>query len=226
MASAPTGSAHHHPSAKCALTPTSSARGKIGTDPGLHSIGFERLTAEFSSRPLFEIRERWHDQEREHRQRDANDRAIRFLAAVLGAADTVRPEVPAALDELRALGMKRIELLTGDNERAVAALAGPLGIDYQANLLPEDKIAVVALMREDWTLVPEVFRIAKRTMRVVKLNIGFTGVYNVVGLGLAAFGIIPPIMAAAAQSFPDVGILANSLRLLRQPARTPDGGGI
>ena len=191
------------------------------------------------------------------------------LAAVLAAADTVRPDIPAALSELRRLGVAQIELLTGDNERSAAALAGPLGIDYRANLLPEDKIAVVkdyqarghrvvmigdgvndapalaqadigiamgaagtdvaieaahiALMREDWTLVPESFRIAKRTMRVVKLNIGFTGLYNVVGLALAAFGIIPPIMAAAAQSLPDVGILANSSRLLRQPAYIPDG---
>lgn len=184
------------------------------------------------------------------------------LAAVLAAADTVRPEIPDALAELRQLGITRIELLTGDNERSATALAGPLGIDYRANLLPEDKIAVVkdyqsrghrvvmigdgvndapalaqsdigiamgaagtdvaieaahiALMREDWTLVPEVFQIAKRTMRVVKINIGFTGLYNIVGLALAAFGIISPIMAAAAQSLPDVGILANSSRLLRQ----------
>jgi Cu+-exporting ATPase len=74
----------------------------------------------------------------------------------------------------------------------------------------------VALMRDDWTLVPEVFRIARRTMRVVKLNIGFTVLYNAVGLSLAALGFLPPILAAAAQSLPDLGILANSSRLLRQ----------
>ncbi len=182
--------------------------------------------------------------------------------AVLGAADTLRPEVPAALHAVRALGVGRIELLTGDNERTAAALAEELGIAYRANLLPEDKITVVkeyqarghtvvmvgdgvndapalaqadvgiamgaagsdvaleaahvALMREDWTLVPDVFRTAQRTMRVVKLNIGFTAAYNVVGLSLAAFGFLPPILAAAAQSLPDLGILANSARLLRR----------
>jgi Cd2+/Zn2+-exporting ATPase/Cu+-exporting ATPase len=76
--------------------------------------------------------------------------------------------------------------------------------------------AHVALMRDDWTLVPEVFRIARRTMRVVKLNIGFTAVYNLVGLSLAALGFLPPVFAAAAQSLPDIGILANSSRLLRK----------
>ncbi len=73
-------------------------------------------------------------------------------------------------------------------------------------------------MRDDWLLVPELFRIAQRTMRVVKGNLGFTAVYNVVGLSLAAFGILPPILAAAAQSLPDLGIMANSARLLRQPS--------
>ena len=182
--------------------------------------------------------------------------------AVLAAADTVRPDVPEALDQLRALGIRHIELLTGDNERVAATLAGQLGVKYRAGLLPEDKIAVVrayqaqghtvvmvgdgvndapalaqanvgiamgaagtdvaleaahlALLREDWTLVPDVFRIARRTMRTVKLNLGFTAAYNLIGLTLAAFGILPPIVAAAAQSLPDLGILANSSRLLRQ----------
>jgi Cu+-exporting ATPase len=65
------------------------------------------------------------------------------LAGVLAAADTPRPEVPAALAEVRALGFRHIELLTGDNERTAAALAETLGIRYRANLMPEDKIAVV-----------------------------------------------------------------------------------
>ena len=76
--------------------------------------------------------------------------------------------------------------------------------------------AHIALMREDWNLVPELFCITKRTMQVVRLNIGFTVLYNVVGLSLAAFGLLPPILAAAAQSLPDLGILANSARLIRQ----------
>ena len=76
--------------------------------------------------------------------------------------------------------------------------------------------AHIALMREDWMLLPRAFQIAQRTMRVVKMNLGFTMVYNIVGLTLAAFGILPPILAAAAQSLPDLGILGNSSRLLRQ----------
>ncbi len=81
--------------------------------------------------------------------------------------------------------------------------------------------AHMALMRDDWELVPDAFAIAHRTMRVVRMNIGFTVLYNVVGLSLAAIGILPPIVAAAAQSLPDLGILANSARLLRQIQQQP-----
>lgn len=183
------------------------------------------------------------------------------LVGILAATDTLRAEVPAAIEQVRKLGVAHVELLTGDNEQAAAALAHKLGVQYRAELLPEDKIDVVkryqaagrtvvmvgdgvndapalaqadigiamgaagtdiameaahiALMREDWALVPKVFAIARRTMGVVRLNLGFTIVYNLVGLTLAAFGFLPPIVAAAAQSVPDLGIMANSARLLR-----------
>jgi len=76
--------------------------------------------------------------------------------------------------------------------------------------------AHLALLREDWLLVPEAVRLARRTMGVIKGNLIFTAVYNLVGLTLAAFGFLPPVLAAAAQSLPDLGILANSSRLLQQ----------
>ena len=184
------------------------------------------------------------------------------VVGVFASADTLRSEVPTALAEVRALGIRHIELLTGDNERTASALAEKLGVSYRANLLPENKIDIVkeyqakghtvvmvgdgvndapalaqanigiamgaagtdvaieaahiALMREDWNLVPDVLKIAKRTMRIVKMNLIFTTAYNLIGLSLAAVGILPPVLAAAAQSLPDIGIMGNSARLLKQ----------
>lgn len=190
------------------------------------------------------------------------------LVAALAAADTMRPEIVDAFAQLRTMGIQKIEILTGDTDTTAQALASQLGISYRANLLPEDKIAIVkeyqaqghrvimvgdgvndapalaqadvgiamgaagtdvaieaahvTLMRDDWMLVPEALAIARRTMRVVKMNIGFTALYNVIGLTLAAFGLLPPILAAAAQSLPDLGILGNSARLLRSRNVTAD----
>lgn len=74
-----------------------------------------------------------------------------------------------------------------------------------------------ALMRDAWLLVPNHFRVAQRTMRVVKTNLGFAAVSNLVGIALAAVRILSPVLDAA-QSLPDLGIMANSARLLRQQA--------
>jgi Cd2+/Zn2+-exporting ATPase/Cu+-exporting ATPase len=191
------------------------------------------------------------------------------LTATLAAADTMRAEILPSIASLRRLGVRHIELLTGDNERTAAALAASLGIAYRAGLLPEDKISIVktyqaqgkrvvmvgdgvndapalaqadvgiamgatgsdvaieaadvVLMREDWRLVPEVFQVARRTMGVVRVNIWFTAVYNIVGLSLAALGILPLVIAAAAQSLPDLGMMLNSSRLLRIPSQKGKG---
>jgi len=76
--------------------------------------------------------------------------------------------------------------------------------------------ADIAILREDWLLVPEALAIAKRTMRVVRGNLLFSGAYNLIGITLAAFGFLPPALAATMQIIPDLGILGNSSRLLRQ----------
>ena len=60
-------------------------------------------------------------------------------------ADTVRESVPGTLNRLRRLGVDRTLLLSGDQPRYVAAVASTVGIaEARGNLLPEDKVAVVA----------------------------------------------------------------------------------
>lgn len=180
---------------------------------------------------------------------------------LIAASDTLRSEVPDALQAVKDLGIQKIELITGDNERVASSLAKSLAISYRAGLMPEDKIRIVreyqsqgktvvmigdgindapalaqadvgiamgragtdvaieaahvTLMHEDWSKIPQLIRTAKRTMRIVKGNLGFTAAYNIIGLILAAFGFLPPMLAAALQSIPDLGILGNSARLLR-----------
>jgi Cu+-exporting ATPase len=185
-----------------------------------------------------------------------------ILIGLLGLEDTMRGDVPAAIQKLRDFGIQNIEILTGDNAATAAKVASVLGVGFRAEMLPEDKIhtvkeyqeqgrrvmmvgdgindapalaqadvgialassgsdialeaADIAILREDWMLVPEALAIARRSMRVVRGNLLFAGFYNVIGISLAALGYLPPALAATLQIIPDLGILGNSSKLLKQ----------
>ena len=73
--------------------------------------------------------------------------------AVLVVADTIKPTSAEAIAQLRALGLKPV-LLTGDNARAARAVAGQLGIDdVFAEVLPEDKVAVITRLQAEGRVV-------------------------------------------------------------------------
>jgi Cu+-exporting ATPase len=65
------------------------------------------------------------------------------VIGLIALGDTLRPEVPEALAALRALGVRRVLLLTGDRHEVAMALARQLGLEVRAELLPEQKIRVV-----------------------------------------------------------------------------------
>lgn len=70
------------------------------------------------------------------------------LRGVIGIEDPLKPNVKEALAELHRLGFKHIVMLTGDNANAATRIAAEAGIDeFRADLLPEDKHAVVEQMR-------------------------------------------------------------------------------
>jgi len=69
-----------------------------------------------------------------------NNRPIGFIAV----ADTLRPQAREALDALRARGISRLIMLTGDTRRVAAAVARQVGVDeVYADLLPQDKVTLV-----------------------------------------------------------------------------------
>jgi Cd2+/Zn2+-exporting ATPase/Cu+-exporting ATPase len=87
---------------------------------------------------------------------EAEGKTVLFLSVdsitvgIIAVADVLRDEVPRAIEELKEMGVKRLILLTGDNERAASAIAKRIGIaEYKANLLPEDKIEIVKNLQEE-----------------------------------------------------------------------------
>ena len=71
----------------------------------------------------------------------------RHLEGVIAIRDTVREDAVEAVKNLKQLGVSSI-MLTGDNPRAAAAIAGELGIDFRAGLLPEDKVTEVRTLEQ------------------------------------------------------------------------------
>jgi Cd2+/Zn2+-exporting ATPase len=68
-------------------------------------------------------------------------------AGLIALADRARPGAADAVRRLRAAGIERVVMLTGDNERTAAAVGEEVGVDdIRANLLPQDKVAIVELL--------------------------------------------------------------------------------
>ncbi|MCX5831547.1 MAG: heavy metal translocating P-type ATPase [Deltaproteobacteria bacterium] len=75
------------------------------------------------------------------------------LTGLVAIADTVRPGAVEALQRLRRAGVRTV-MLTGDNERSARAIAHRVGVDeYDAQLLPTDKVDVIRRLREKYGLV-------------------------------------------------------------------------
>ncbi len=72
----------------------------------------------------------------------------KFLG-VLALADTPRPGIHQVMDELRQLGIGKLVMLTGDNDRVAAQIAHQVGVtDVNAGLLPEDKLLAINKLKD------------------------------------------------------------------------------
>ena len=72
------------------------------------------------------------------------------LEGMLQLADTVKPDSTEAVRRLKELGVKRVVMLTGDNEQSAAKAAEQCGItEYHAGLLPENKVSLMEQIRKE-----------------------------------------------------------------------------
>jgi Cu+-exporting ATPase len=75
--------------------------------------------------------------------------------------------------------------------------------------------AGITLMRGDPALVADAIDISHRTYRKIRQNLGWAFVYNVVGIPLAAMGMLNPVIAGAAMALSSVSVVSNALLLRR-----------
>lgn len=174
-------------------------------------------------------------------------------------ADTVRDSARKSVADLRRMGL-RVIMLTGDRESTARAVAAELGIDeVRAELLPDEKLAVIdaeraarhkvamvgdgvndapALARADVGIamgsgtdvaresadvvlissdlgdLTRTVHTARRTRRIVMFNFAGTLAIDLIGIGLAAFGLLSPIVAAFIHVGSETAFVLNSARLI------------
>lgn len=80
--------------------------------------------------------------------------------------------------------------------------------------------ADITLMRSDPSLVADTIDISRRTYSKIKQNLFWAFIYNLLGIPLAAFGLLNPVIAGAAMAFSSVSVVTNALTLKRwKPSR-------
>ena len=118
------------------------------------------------------------------------------------------------IKELRAAGEKVLMIGDGINDAAAIAeadLSMALGTGTDTAIASAD----ITLMRAELGTSVSALNLAKNTLRIVRTNLVWAFIYNVIGMPIAALGLLNPMYAGAAMACSSLFVVLNSLRLNR-----------
>lgn len=138
------------------------------------------------------------------------------MAVGIDAAHVVSAALPETklqiVEKLKSEG--RCVLMIGDGINDAAALtASDLSMAMGTGTDTAISSADITLMNSGLASVIDALHLAKKTLTIIRLNMGWALVYNVIGIPIAALGLLQPIYAAAAMAMSSVFVVTNSLRI-------------
>lgn len=148
-----------------------------------------------------------------------NERVARAVSLKLGITEYHSNLLPEdkidIVRRLQAEGYRVLMIGDGVND-APALVQADVGIAMAvAGTDVALEAAPVALMRDDWSQIPEAIKLGRKTYKVIRQGIALGITWDIITMGLASFGILTPVMAAALEELPTLAVATNASRLLR-----------